>query len=1327
MDRSTTWVVAASLVAIPATAQLTFKGLAYTEGESEKVTVRVWAAGEQLVANPGRLFSPLAETAVRPGTPFTLALPAGVPLPVRLELASPGHVGACLEVLFREQATLPATWLPRGEEHHLLVEGGDAEGQVASWGTVRGRDGDLASLGRLYPCLPRVGARERAVWLPPRAWTEVVAADGEGRWGRWAGLAPAKKPLLVSLPSRPVSVRVLDREGAPREGVLVAAGEAPEGAGRRTDAEGRATVHLPQRGQLAVWALGVGEGARALLFAPPAEEVRLTLRSLPVLEVTVRGPGRVAWEGGWLPRALTGGPAVGEKTLSIPALGHPATSRGPAGELRLWAPGFPATTVGVEEAVVQRAVELKPAARLKVRVVDAKGSALVGVPLWGWRAPARPAALLAGVSREDDLRREWLPDAASDASGWGVVANVPAGPVRVSAQPRRLAEARSPVVHLAAGEERVLTLHTTAGHPLLVAVQDAGGTPIPGVRVEVLRAPSGEGLQLLIRAGAGGPTGELVASAESDGEGVARVEAVPAGAMQVWVTAPGWVTARLDVTVPTEDNRLGPVVLRPALLLRGRVVEESGGAVADAQVTATPAGGFGNAVASARSDGEGWFELTGLDPEGEWELRARASGYAPSRRIKLLKPPPLLVEIPLSRGLTLRGSVVTAEQREAVPGATVSASQEASRQAAGVAQVMTSELIARVETDERGEFVLQGLPGEGVIQVEAAALSFLSSKINVDLARHDEAVPVVISLAPAREIVGTVVGLGERPLAGVEVECRPATRGAPAVTGQGARPTVSGSDGSFRCGMLQEGTYEVSATEREGGAARELVPAGTRDVVLRVQPPGVVEGRVLGEDGGGVAGAKVTVAVGRHSREALSDEGGAFRVDRVPAGEGLVRARASGWAPGGSRITVPAGEVARAEVRLRRGGVVVGRVKGVTSDELRRCQVTTLGAAATPREDGSFRLEGVAHGSWPVRALILPDMKVREAVVAVAAEGEAEVELDFGGGVRLFGTVRRGGRPAVGLTVVAAAAGSETQSSTLTDEHGAWALEGVPEGLVNVVVLNERGEVAVSEQRRLQGPTRLDLAIPEGAVKGRVVTSPTRRPIPGATVSLERDGAPVRHLTTDGEGAFVATELATGSYRLRARAPGFRAGEREVEVGWGVAAEVTITLEEAEEVVVRVYEADGSPARSLLVVAARGGEGEPPVSVTCDREGRGRLTNLKRGIYLALIQGRGVALGRLAVPSADVAVTLAKPGAVMVDLPTPGGQARLRVTQEELGEVVPILAGAEPMRQGWTAVRGSRMLSLPPGRYRLDVEWEGLVRSYPVVLTPGATVRVTVE
>ena len=95
------------------------------------------------------------------------------------------------------------------------------------------------------------------------------------------------------------------------------------------------------------------------------------------------------------------------------------------------------------------------------------------------------------------------------------------------------------------------------------------------------------------------------------------------------------------------------------------------------------------------------------------------------------------------------------------------------------------------------------------------------------------------------------------------------------------------------------------------------------------------------------------------------------------------------------------------------------------------------------------------------------------------------------------------------------------------------------------VVFNPPGVTAVEVPLRVvrsQGGT--------ASLRVQVLDAGTGRAIPGATVSVARDGLPEgRRLLTGGSGAVALSGLAAGRYRVRAEAAGFRAEEQVVELG----------------------------------------------------------------------------------------------------------------------------------------------------------------------------------
>ena len=1314
------------------------KGSVYTEAKASSAVVRVWALGEAVVADPTLLLRPVAEAATAPGSGFSVSLPAQAPWPVRVEVSAPGHVAVCLEVLFPEQAVLPPAWLPQGERLEILLRrGGKAAGEALSWGTALEPFVDHPPMGRFYPCVARAQAADgrREVRVPPQALVTLVARDGDGAWGRWQGMGNRTGHATVTLKTAVTVVRVVDQRGEPVAGARVAAGEAPPGAAAVSDGEGRATVPVPAEGQWSLVALAPGLAGRTVRQGgPPAGGVEVQLTPAEEVEVRWSGPrGQVAVLPTWLPEALTGGApqVVGGGHTHLPLVGAQKGLGAFGQPLLLWAPGFVAQQASVAEGSGPLEVALKPAGGLAVRVTDRTGRPRSGVPVWAWVPGELPAGVVMRGLPSEPPQRRWLPEGVTDGTGSAQLSGLPAGSVRASARAQGFPEVASPPVELAAGQRRELTLVLTSGVTLACSVTDAQGVPLEGARVEVFRRQEQRERPRIFLRGDDKPWDDLLGGAATDGEGRAVVAPLPVGAVRVWVSLPGFVTARLDAEVGEAGGELGPVMLTPGVAVRGRVVDEHGAAVASAQVFSGPAGSPMLVQLAAHSDGEGFFTIADVSADASLVLQARAPRHVASPPTPVPMPPPDLVELKVARGRTLSGRVVT-EAGEPLAGAQVSASQRVQRAMGGAVMMTAGRATSFAETDEGGGFLLEALPPGEAITLSASASGYQSQQLDVDLAERGEGVPVTVTLRRGLVVAGRVVDAAGAPRAGVRVECTSAAMARGAVGMFSFVPPVTTSaDGRFRFEGVAEGRWQLVASDGEGGSAREVVEAGREDVVLRLVAAGELEGRVLGEDRTPVPGARVRVMAADEFQQATTDGTGTFRVPNLAPGMARVVVEAKGWGTGSEQVKIESGRTAQVELTLKRGGTVVGRVLGLSAEELGRCQVMAGGSRGEPDANGTFRLEGVATGSQVVRAFVLPDFKSRQATVTIPAAGaEVEVDLDFSSGVTLSGTVRRGGRPAPGVTVAAGPPGGRGVSTAVTDGDGTWRVTGLPEGELEVGVLNEHGALVARRQLTATGDTRVELEIPDGTLSGRVIGGRRREGIAGAAVRLEHEGKELRTLSTDEAGAFVARELSDGRYRLRAWATGWGPAEAEVTLSMGTARPVTLELKEEAALLLRLREADGTTPSRVYLLAARGGRVEEPAWVACDGEGRVRVSTLPPGEYLVhLASAGGRALLKMAVPSVETPVVLGKGGWLVVDAPAGSGAGwRARVVAPQWGSAVPFDPWMSPTRDGWVAVDGHTQLPLPAGSY--VVEWvspAGRQASAAVQVPPDGRVSVTLE
>ena len=114
-----------------------------------------------------------------------------------------------------------------------------------------------------------------------------------------------------------------------------------------------------------------------------------------------------------------------------------------------------------------------------------------------------------------------------------------------------------------------------------------------------------------------------------------------------------------DGTVLRGELRSGRAVLRlsPGRLVEGRVVSESGRAIAKATVRLMPDGGSAEPPRTALTDAEGVFRFTALDT-GSMHLSAEAQGFSRTESSLQIAAGLGPVELRLSPGRTLRGVVM---------------------------------------------------------------------------------------------------------------------------------------------------------------------------------------------------------------------------------------------------------------------------------------------------------------------------------------------------------------------------------------------------------------------------------------------------------------------------------------------------------------------------------------------------------------------------------------------------------------------------------------------------------------------------------------------
>ncbi len=482
------------------------------------------------------------------------------------------------------------------------------------------------------------------------------------------------------------------------------------------------------------------------------------------------------------------------------------------------------------------------------------------------------------------------------------------------------------------------------------------------------------------------------------------------------------------------------------------------------------------------------------------------------------------------------------------------------------------------------------------------------------------------------------------------------------------------ADGVARLGIAPRSDLLVLA-RGEGGVPSGRVFLGLQavpvEVLVRLPPATVVEGRVTGPDGSPAAGVEVLAwrMVDRTPvGSSRTDAEGGFRLGPVPAETLLVAARRDGG-PFAAVAPVDAEAWPHADLALAPEALVEGKVTDSASmrplagaEVCVRVSLGPLGRLARARtgDDGVFRVRapvGAVVSLDSVRgpeagAPVLPVPIGPGAIPAVTVPADREplrFEVPVQRAARVEGrTLLAGGLPVPRTLVIAYGTDAVTGfvgvpvAAALSDARGGFALDGLPPGRVFLLA------TAATAVPRIGGPLSreflvrclvdrgdspaclalapgergvLDLLLePAATVSGRVLDPEGRPARAWIDVARESGALVTRHAWTDAEGRFTLRTVPPGKQVvLQAYADAGRGRSRPFEAKPGEeVAGIEVRLASPGDRVLRgrVLDADGSPCPVASVLAAPLGEYRPAPewpprpdtqAVAVDSEGRFRL------------------------------------------------------------------------------------------------------------------------
>lgn len=369
---------------------------------------------------------------------------------------------------------------------------------------------------------------------------------------------------------------------------------------------------------------------------------------------------------------------------------------------------------------------------------------------------------------------------------------------------------------------------------------------------------------------------QIAVRSRSDGSFLfAAQAAVERDEMPVLVTASGYVPVTTTLHCSNDPEVTTSVTLKPGGVARGRVVARDGTPLRGALLLATrdPSKPGGLDRVFATSEADGWFELSGFDPDVRHVLLVR---HPECERTVVPFPSAAdgaadvdLGTIRVGRGALVSG-VVTDESGAAIAGCPVGLDAGGNAQRA-------------IECDSKGRFEFAGVSAGRVHLTASAARHGYTRNADALLEVEDEAIVSATLVMPAGlTIAGRVVD----PEGGGVADCSLVLERPTAHLCQRVGATDTDADGRFCFRGLDPANLELAVSPRRGGESRLLarrltgVAAGAPELTIALEEGGFVSGRVV--DGASLPMAKACVtafdAAGAVLETARTADDGAFRI-----------------------------------------------------------------------------------------------------------------------------------------------------------------------------------------------------------------------------------------------------------------------------------------------------------------------------------------------------------------------------------------------------------------------------------------------------------------
>jgi hypothetical protein len=401
-------------------------------------------------------------------------------------------------------------------------------------------------------------------------------------------------------------------------------------------------------------------------------------------------------------------------------------------------------------------------------------------------------------------------------------------------------------------------------------------------------APTGAGVRVDLRRDSGGTAGEVIATAFTDAQSVARFDLVAPGTYFIESSDTGGNRGRIGAVISTTGSEV-PVTVKylGRGTVQGTVRNSSGGVVPNASLRLNASSLFGNAperTASAAIDGTfsfanvfvGTFSVSATDPISQ--TTGGVSG-AMAQHAEVVTADVSLTPFSNLQGTVFRADGVTATGA----GTTVTVNR----------CTYSSSCYASTTTNEQGQYRFNFLPlaEYTVTAVDAATRSL--ARTTASLFTNGATPSVNLTFAAQGTLVVLVTDSNDAALPGASVTIDVSNGSV-----SDRLSATTGADGRAVVDHVLAGSVSVSATSGglSGSASTTLAGGGVQNVTVKLQPTATITGTIYLPNGQSPAGSG-SVRVRQDNVwpytefvTTLTDAAsGAYRFDRLPLGVYTVR------------------------------------------------------------------------------------------------------------------------------------------------------------------------------------------------------------------------------------------------------------------------------------------------------------------------------------------------------------------------------------------------------------------------------------------------------